>query len=215
MVKVKNANIGRGENFEEGESSRCGKTGKGKGKNAASEVRLPERLLHHMISNIIIPNMGHNSSMTNMHSFVMLALHEYRRMNFGFMAIEHMLSTQTSSTKCLPYGHFLTKVFQYFVLNLVGVGDHIGIGKSITYILSKEWDFQEMRKMHKKSLNDNLQKSKRSLKITMLYEDEVIKLKTLNTRRIIRNSFIRYLCKVTTRGSLQNSAIEDILDDPE
>ncbi|KAI5676422.1 hypothetical protein M9H77_07372 [Catharanthus roseus] len=50
-------------------------------------------------------------------------------MNFGFMAIEHMLATQTSSTKCLPYGYFLTKVFQYFVLNLVGIGDHISIGK--------------------------------------------------------------------------------------
>ncbi|KAI5657041.1 hypothetical protein M9H77_25834 [Catharanthus roseus] len=56
------------------------------------------RLLHHMTSNIIIPNVGHKSSITNMHSFVMLALHEHRRMNFGFMAIEHMLATQTSST---------------------------------------------------------------------------------------------------------------------
>ncbi|KAI5677951.1 hypothetical protein M9H77_08901 [Catharanthus roseus] len=38
-------------------------------------------------------------------------------------------ATETSSKKCLPYGCFLTKVFQYFVLNLVGIGDHIGIGK--------------------------------------------------------------------------------------
>ncbi|KAI5652285.1 hypothetical protein M9H77_29472 [Catharanthus roseus] len=88
-----------------------------------------ERLLHYMISNIIIPNVAHKYSITNMHSFVMLALHEHRKMNFGFMTIEHMLATQTSSTKCLPYGCFLTKVFQYFVLNLVGVDDHIGIEK--------------------------------------------------------------------------------------
>ncbi|KAI5663160.1 hypothetical protein M9H77_22483 [Catharanthus roseus] len=67
-----------------------------------------DRLLHHMISNIIIPNVGHKSSITNMHSFVMLALHKYRRMNFDFMAIEHMLATQSSSTK---------------------FGDHIGPGK--------------------------------------------------------------------------------------
>ncbi|KAI5657150.1 hypothetical protein M9H77_25943 [Catharanthus roseus] len=40
------------------------------------------RLLHHMISNIIIPNVGHKSSITNMHSFIMLVLHEHRRMNF-------------------------------------------------------------------------------------------------------------------------------------
>ncbi|KAI5662032.1 hypothetical protein M9H77_21355 [Catharanthus roseus] len=50
-------------------------------------------------------------------------------MNFGFMAIEHMLATKISSTKCFPYGCSLTKFFQNFVLNLVGVGDHIGIGK--------------------------------------------------------------------------------------
>ncbi|KAI5676252.1 hypothetical protein M9H77_07202 [Catharanthus roseus] len=87
------------------------------------------RLVHHMISNIIIPNVGHKSSITNMHSFVMLALHEHRRMNFGFMAIEHMLATQSSSTKFLPYGYFLTKIIQYFVLNLVGVGEPIGPGK--------------------------------------------------------------------------------------
>ncbi|KAI5668406.1 hypothetical protein M9H77_18259 [Catharanthus roseus] len=60
------------------------------------------RLLHHMISNIITPNIGYKSSITNIHSFVMLSLHEHRKMNF---------------------------VFQYFVLNLVGVGDCISIGK--------------------------------------------------------------------------------------
>ncbi|KAI5666889.1 hypothetical protein M9H77_16742 [Catharanthus roseus] len=76
------------------------------------------RLLHHMISNIIIPNVRHKSSITNMHAFVMLALHEHRRMNFGYMAMEHMLATQSSSTKCLPYGCFITKILQHFVNNL-------------------------------------------------------------------------------------------------
>ncbi|KAI5666791.1 hypothetical protein M9H77_16644 [Catharanthus roseus] len=32
------------------------------------------RILHHIISNIVIPNVGHKSSSTNMHSFVMLAM---------------------------------------------------------------------------------------------------------------------------------------------
>ncbi|KAI5654251.1 hypothetical protein M9H77_31438 [Catharanthus roseus] len=99
------------------------------------------RLLHHMISNIIIPNVGHKSSITNMHSFIMLALHEHRRMNFGFMPIEHMLATQTSSTKCLSYGCFLIKVFQYFMLNLVGLGDHISIGKIYNKHIFKRMGF--------------------------------------------------------------------------
>ncbi|KAI5663098.1 hypothetical protein M9H77_22421 [Catharanthus roseus] len=75
------------------------------------------RLLHHMISNIIIPNVGHKSSIANMHSSVMLALDEHRRMNFVFVAIEHILATQSSSAKCLPYGCFLTKIFQHFIYN--------------------------------------------------------------------------------------------------
>ncbi|KAI5649865.1 hypothetical protein M9H77_35870 [Catharanthus roseus] len=43
--------------------------------------------------------------------------------------------------------------------------------------------------MHKMSLNGNLQRSKRSLKTTRVYEDEMIKLKTLKTRRMVRDSF--------------------------
>ncbi|KAI5677524.1 hypothetical protein M9H77_08474 [Catharanthus roseus] len=42
---------------------------------------------------------------------------------------------------------------------------------------------------------DNLQRNKRSLKTTRFYEDEVIKLKTLKTRRMVSDSFIRYLCR--------------------
>ncbi|KAI5672174.1 hypothetical protein M9H77_12538 [Catharanthus roseus] len=234
MVKVNNANVGRGENVEEGGSSR-GRTGKGK--KVASRVMAPEsfisvkeaanfeewtrkrrkialghrvdlfdmegieiilnlfndigwgplltvdelffpemiyelyanlhkgriqmhknithqyvtsriaytygRLLHHMISNIIIPNVGHKSSITNLHSFVILALHEHRIMNFGYMAIVHILATQTSSTKCLPYDCFLTKVFQYFVLNLIGVGDPIGAGKIYNKHTLKRMGFEK------------------------------------------------------------------------
>ncbi|KAI5663975.1 hypothetical protein M9H77_23298 [Catharanthus roseus] len=87
------------------------------------------RILHHIISNIVIPNVGHKSSITNMNSFVMLAMHEHKKMNFSYIAIEHMLATQSSSTKCLPYGCFLTKVFQHFKITFFGPNDHIGIGK--------------------------------------------------------------------------------------
>ncbi|KAI5648304.1 hypothetical protein M9H77_34309 [Catharanthus roseus] len=45
--------------------------------------------------------------------------------------------------------------------------------------------------MHKRSLEGNLQRSKISLKTTRFYEDEVIKLKTLKTRRMVMDSFIR------------------------
>ncbi|KAI5661678.1 hypothetical protein M9H77_21001 [Catharanthus roseus] len=197
-----------------------------------------------------------------------------------------MLATQSSSTKCLPYGCFLIKIFQYFVLNLVGVGDPIRARKiynkhtfkrmgfkrneegmlvrggqdesdedneddesnngqekinveekseieseeetyrreirqkkrqerakegssygRMTEIMDmivslqasmnsrfdaldgKIFDIQERfyieeQNMHKRSLKCNLHRSKRSLKTTRVYEDEVIKLNTLKTRRL-------------------------------
>ncbi|KAI5653418.1 hypothetical protein M9H77_30605 [Catharanthus roseus] len=101
------------------------------------------RVLHHMISNIIIPNVGHKSSITNMHAFVMLALHEHRRMNFGFMAIEHMLAAQSSQMKCLPYGCFITKILQHFVINFFGMGNHIGPGKIYTQQTFKRMGFEK------------------------------------------------------------------------
>ncbi|KAI5671132.1 hypothetical protein M9H77_11496 [Catharanthus roseus] len=102
------------------------------------------RLLHHMISNIIIPNVGHKSSISYMHSFVKLALHEHGRMNFGFVVIEHMLATQSSSTQCLPYGCFITKIFQHFAINLVGVGDNIGPGKIYNQNTFKRMGFERI-----------------------------------------------------------------------
>ncbi|KAI5671854.1 hypothetical protein M9H77_12218 [Catharanthus roseus] len=100
------------------------------------------RILHHIISNIVIPNVGHKSSITNMHSFVMLAMHEHRKMNFGYIAIEHMLATQSSSKKCLLYGYFITKIFQHFEINLVGISDHIGPGKIYNHNIFKRMGFE-------------------------------------------------------------------------
>ncbi|KAI5677599.1 hypothetical protein M9H77_08549 [Catharanthus roseus] len=155
-----------------------------------------------------------------------------------------MLANQTSSKKCFPYSCFLTKVFQYFVVNLVGIGNRIGTGKIYNKHTFKRMGFSrnedgvlvreaqedddEVKKkkktkkkgkikgdevrskrnrrrqlrqcgfpkkgefqMHKMTLKDDQQRSKRSLKITRLYEDEVINLKTLKTRRMVRDSFIR------------------------
>ncbi|KAI5680612.1 hypothetical protein M9H77_01839 [Catharanthus roseus] len=95
MVKVKNANVGRGETYEEEGSSRGERSGKGKGKKVASELKLPER----------------------------------------FISIKEAANFEewTSKRRKTASGHRVDlsyiKVFQYFMLNLVGIGDHIGIGK--------------------------------------------------------------------------------------
>ncbi|KAI5670585.1 hypothetical protein M9H77_10949 [Catharanthus roseus] len=47
---------------------------------------------------------------------------------------------------------------------------------------------EKEQKMHKRSLKGNLQRSKRSLKTTRVYKDEVIKLNTLKIRRIVKEN---------------------------
>ncbi|KAI5664610.1 hypothetical protein M9H77_23933 [Catharanthus roseus] len=126
---TKNANVGKEDHGEASGSSRGGIVLKRSEDRTVAKLDAYGRILHHIISNIVIPNVGHKSSITNMHSFVMLAMHENRKMNFGYIAIEHMLATQFSLTKCLPYGCFLTKVFQYFKITFFGPNDHIEIGK--------------------------------------------------------------------------------------
>ncbi|KAI5650214.1 hypothetical protein M9H77_36219 [Catharanthus roseus] len=138
------------------------------------------RLLHHMISNVIIPNVVHKSSITNMHSFVMLALHEHRRMNFGFMAIEHMLATQSSSTKCFPYGCFLTKIFPHFVLNLVGVGDHIGprkIYNQHTFTMMDESDEEDDDDEEQEEMNVSEEESDSEM------DEEIFRRKIIKKKR--------------------------------
>ncbi|KAI5650339.1 hypothetical protein M9H77_36344 [Catharanthus roseus] len=56
---------------------------------------------------------------------------------------KHMLATQSSSTKCLSYGCFITKILQHFVINLVGIGDHIGHGKIYTQQTFKRMGFEK------------------------------------------------------------------------
>ncbi|KAI5649661.1 hypothetical protein M9H77_35666 [Catharanthus roseus] len=158
-------------------------------------------------------------------------------MNFGYIAIEHMLATQTSSTKCLPYGCFLTIVFQYFMLNLVGVGDPIAAGndeddeenerqeamnvdeKKSEEEPEEETYRREMRpkkkartkqKMHKRSVKDNLQRNKSSLETTRVYENEVIKLNTTKTRTIVRGKPVVQFSVISLKPVIQFSATEKI-----
>ncbi|KAI5664556.1 hypothetical protein M9H77_23879 [Catharanthus roseus] len=87
--------------------------------------------------------MWHKSFIIDMRSFAMLALHEHKKMNFGYIAIEHMLATQFSSTKCLPYGCFLTEVFQHFNIPLFGPNNHIGLGKIYNQNTFKRMEFSK------------------------------------------------------------------------
>ncbi|KAI5681144.1 hypothetical protein M9H77_02371 [Catharanthus roseus] len=239
MVIVKNANVGRGENYEEGGSSRGGRTGKGKGKKVASEVRLPKRFisikeaanfeewtrkwrkiapghrfdLSDMEVMEIIPNffeeIGWGPSLTvnelYYHEMILNFLLIYIKEEFkskeillinglhlGEKRFEELFTKgevlkrhdDRNVNKLDAYGRSLHHMISNIII------PNVGHKTSITNMHSFEIVLQEEQNMHKRSLKGNLQRSKRSLKTTRLYEDEVIKLKTLKTRRMA----IRCLC---------------------
>ncbi|KAI5678750.1 hypothetical protein M9H77_09700 [Catharanthus roseus] len=109
-VKVKNANIGREENYEEEKSSRGGTIGKGKGKRVATEVRLLERFISIKEAANFEEWTRKRRNITPGHRVDLSDMEDFFYELFAIWLFPHI-------------------VFQYFVLNLVGVGDHIGVGK--------------------------------------------------------------------------------------
>ncbi|KAI5672314.1 hypothetical protein M9H77_12678 [Catharanthus roseus] len=175
MMKVKNANVGREENYEEGGSSRGGRTGKGKGKGkrVATEVRLPERFISvKEAANFeewtrkkrkIVP--GYRVDLSDMEGEV-LKRHDDRNAN-----------------KLDAYGRLLHHMISHIIIPN-----------------NKRCTTRGSRVIYKEA--------KRFPKITRLYEDEVIKLKTLKTRRMVRDSFIRFLINYVS--SLEETFFEKL-----
>ncbi|KAI5666574.1 hypothetical protein M9H77_16427 [Catharanthus roseus] len=194
----------------------------------------------HMISNIVIPNVGHKSYITNNHSFVMLALHEHRRMNFGYMAIEHIggQDDDEESDKDDEYNEGQEAInveeeeseeeqeeeiyrremnrkisdIQERVMEMEAKDkgeDERGMKKD-----KQEGSYKllyiEEQMMHKRSLKGNLQRRKRSLKTTRVYEDELIKLKTLKTRRIVRGKLVVQFSVISLKSVIRFSTTEKI-----
>ncbi|KAI5654057.1 hypothetical protein M9H77_31244 [Catharanthus roseus] len=146
------------ENYEEGGSSRDGRTRKRKGKRVASEVRLLERLISvKAAANFeertrkrrkITP--GHWVDLSDMEE-PLLTVNElyYPEMIYEFYAnlykgrvqkqgnITYQWVTSRVGSRDISFDDRILNtilgtfgnIFQYFVINLVGVGDHIGIGK--------------------------------------------------------------------------------------
>ncbi|KAI5648701.1 hypothetical protein M9H77_34706 [Catharanthus roseus] len=115
MVKVNNVNVGRCGHGEEGVGSRGGKKGKGK------QVPRSEASSDKFIS---VKGAANYEDWTKKKRKIA----PRHRVDLSDMG-KHMLATQSSSTKCLPHGCFLTNMFQYFEISFSGPSDHIGIDK--------------------------------------------------------------------------------------
>ena len=84
----------------------------GMGKPSAHSLTVPSRVLHHMICSILLPRGGHRDEVSYYEAFLVDSLLTGRRIHVGYVMMRHMMSCCESTTRVLPYGRFLTRVFK-------------------------------------------------------------------------------------------------------
>ncbi|RVW59375.1 hypothetical protein CK203_103213 [Vitis vinifera] len=84
----------------------------GMGKPSAHSLTVTSRVLHHMICSILLPRGGHRDEVSYLEAFIVDSILTGRRIHVGYLMMMHMISCVESSTRVLPYGRFLTRVFK-------------------------------------------------------------------------------------------------------
>ncbi|KAL6325068.1 hypothetical protein AAG906_022276 [Vitis piasezkii] len=65
-----------------------------------------------MICSILLPRGGHRDEVSYYEAFLVDSLLTGRRIHVGYVMMRHMMSCCESTTRVLPYGRFLTRVFK-------------------------------------------------------------------------------------------------------
>ncbi|KAL2524804.1 Uncharacterized protein Adt_09858 [Abeliophyllum distichum] len=82
---------------------------------STNQLTLTCRVLHNIITNIIVPRKGHLDEVNHYDVFLLDSFLIGRKLDFSYIMLQHMNSVLSSTRpKALPYGMILTKVFQHF-----------------------------------------------------------------------------------------------------
>ncbi|KAL6327906.1 hypothetical protein AAG906_027314 [Vitis piasezkii] len=84
----------------------------GMGKPSAHNLTMISRVLHHMICSILLPRGGYRDEVSYYEAFLVDSILTGRRIHLGYFMMMHMISCCESTTRVLPYGRFLTRVFK-------------------------------------------------------------------------------------------------------
>ena len=84
----------------------------GMGKPSAHNLTVISIVLHHMICSILLPRGEHRDKVFYYEAFLMDSILTGRWIHLGYLMMMHMISCCESTTRVLPYGHFLTTVFK-------------------------------------------------------------------------------------------------------
>ena len=71
-----------------------------------------------MICSILLPRGGHRDEVSYLEAFIVDSILTGRRIHVGYLMMMHMISYVESTTRVLPYGRFLTRVFKDVGVNL-------------------------------------------------------------------------------------------------
>ena len=82
------------------------------GKPSAHSLIVTSRVLHHMIYSILLPRGGHRDEVSYLEAFIVDSILTGRQIHVGYLMMMHMISYVESTTRVLPYGRFLTRVFK-------------------------------------------------------------------------------------------------------
>ncbi|XP_016166406.1 uncharacterized protein LOC107609088 [Arachis ipaensis] len=77
-------------------------------------------LLHRIVTHILTPQSGSHNRVTLSDSLIIFALVTSTPISFGYLMIRHMWESVKSTKKAnMPYGMFLTSIFEYFKVDLL------------------------------------------------------------------------------------------------
>lgn len=82
------------------------------GKPSAQSLTLICRILHHMISYILMPRGRHRDEVSYFELFLIDVILTGRRIHLGYIMMHYMTIYQEDKKRTLPYGRFLTRVFK-------------------------------------------------------------------------------------------------------
>ena len=83
------------------------------GKSSTHSLMVINRVLHRMFCSIFfLPRGGHKDEVSYCEAFFIDSIMTGRQIHLGNLMIIHMFSCCESTTRVLPYDHFLTRVFK-------------------------------------------------------------------------------------------------------
>ena len=82
------------------------------GKPSTHNLTVISRVLHHMLCFIFLPRGGHRDEVSYYEAFLIDFILTRRQIHLGYLMMMHMIACCESTTRVLPYGCFLTRVFK-------------------------------------------------------------------------------------------------------